>query len=416
MKLIMIDNERVHRVLKLEIFIEKDKVMKKVLILNHGLASGGTDSFVINIMNYLDKSKYDVNFVMAVDKTNRKQFREDEVREMGIPIFYTNDLNGIRKILNHCVKLYRLLKSENIDVFHANMDLFNGLNMFVAWLARTPIRVCHSHNSMSQYESNTGKHILVTVYRFVMRKMIWVFSNRRCGCSEKAMDYLYLNNWRNDKNSKIIFNGINCDKFRNMSIEEKKIKKEKLRIKQGNHVIIVVGRMSEQKNPRKTVEIIKELSKKRQDFEVLWVGTGELEEEIKALVENKKIKEYIKFLGTRQDVNELLQCSEIFLMPSLFEGQPIALIEAQVAGLECLVSDTITHNLNIGGCIFLNTKDIDVWSRSISDCMDRKLELTICDSKMNYFDIKKTVKDLEGGYMQSRKRNYDFNKQNFIST
>ena len=169
---------------------------RKVFLLNHGLANGGTDTFCMNILKHIDRNEFEIHMVLAVDPDSKPQFHEDEVRQMGIPLHKTSDLNGIKKMIRHACRLYKLLKAEKPEVFHAHMDLFNGLNMFVAWLAGVPVRVCHSHNSQSQYEINSGKHILVSIYRSFMRKFLWYCSTVRCGCSEMAMKYLYENCWQ----------------------------------------------------------------------------------------------------------------------------------------------------------------------------------------------------------------------------
>ena len=133
-----------------DINIRSTQSKRKIFILNHGLASGGTDSFVINLMKGLDKNKYEIALVMAVDKDGSRQFREQEVEELDIPIYRTCDLNGMKKIVKHCFLLYRLLKEEKTDIFHANMDLFNGFNMLVAcWQECQPVyvtRIIHVAN------------------------------------------------------------------------------------------------------------------------------------------------------------------------------------------------------------------------------------------------------------------------------
>lgn len=231
----------------------------KMMFCIHGLASGGTESFVINAISELKKRNYDTSVVIAVDD-NQRQFREDEVEKLNIPIFRTCDLNNIFRKIKHFIRLYKLLKKEKPDVFHSNMDLLNGLNLFAAKLAGIKVRVSHSHNSASQYENETGKHFLVSIYRFIMRRMIWLFSNKRLGCSVLAMNYLYKDNWKNDRNSHVIFNGINTEKFSTMSFGDIEKKKKDLDINSGN-IICTVGRIQKQKNPLFILDILSELKK-----------------------------------------------------------------------------------------------------------------------------------------------------------
>ena len=187
----------------------------KICLLNHGLASGGTDSFVLTLATGLVQDGHDVTIAMAVNPESKPQFREDEAKSLGIKIHKLSDLGGIGEMLRYARRLYWFLKTERFDVFHANMDLFNGINMFVAWMAKVPVRVCHSHTINSQYEQQSGKHFAVNVYRKIMRHMLWKYSTIRCGCSEQAMNYLYCNRWVSDKNSHVIYNGIDMTVFCN---------------------------------------------------------------------------------------------------------------------------------------------------------------------------------------------------------
>ncbi len=377
----------------------------KVCLINHCLANGGTDTFVINVAKGLRKRGHDVTIIMAVDDDGTKHFREQEALDADIKVLRTCDLDGIGKILKHCRKLYRILKSEKYDVVHGNMDLFNGVNMTIAFLAKIPVRVCHSHNSMSQYEINTGRHTLVKVYRFVMRKLCWLFSNRRCGCSEFAMNYLFLNRWKNDKNSMIIYNGIDFTQFQNLTSDEKKTneKKESLGIPSNKKIIAVVGRFAAQKNPTFIVEIVKELVKIRHDFKLVWVGTGEMQEQIQKMIRENLLEEYICMLGARRDINEILQCSDAYLMPSLFEGLSIALIEAQAAGLPCLISDTINEMADCGRCVVMSLKkSADEWAENLSNLLDGKYVLSLQEENLRYFDVNYMIGQLENIYQYFR--------------
>ena len=85
--------------------------MKKICLLNHGLASGGTDSFVLTLAKGLIEDGYDVTIAMAVDPDSPPQFREAEAIAMGAKIYKTSDLDGVRKILRHCKRLHQFLKA-----------------------------------------------------------------------------------------------------------------------------------------------------------------------------------------------------------------------------------------------------------------------------------------------------------------
>lgn len=370
--------------------------MKKICLLNHGLASGGTDSFVLTLAKGLIEDGYDVTIAMAVDPDSPLQFREAEAIAMGAKIYKTSDLDGIRKILRHCKRLYQFLKAEKFDVFHANMDLFNGFNMPMAWLAGVPVRVCHSHNSQSQYEANTGKHFVVNVYRTIMRAFLWSFSNYRCGCSEMAMDYLFLEKWKKDVNSSVVYNGVDFSRFSYDGFDKAKKKKE-LGLSD-NKLLITVGRFAEQKNPMFIIQIMKELHKRRPELSLIWIGDGEMRSQMESKM-GETGSEYIHLLGTKKNVNDYLRCADLFLMPSLFEGLPIAPIEAQVANLPCVLSDSITQQVNLGMCQFISLNEgASVWVSAICDVLDGKTSLAIDEKKQVRFDQNYMVKSLERIY------------------
>lgn len=370
--------------------------MKKICLLNHGLASGGTDSFVLTLAKGLLADGYDVTIAMAVDPDSPPQFREAEAIAMGAKIYKTSDLDGINKILRHCTRLYQFLKAEKFDVFHANMDLFNGFNMLVAWLAGVPIRVCHSHNSQSQYEANTGKHFVVNVYRTIMRAFLWRFSNRRCGCSEMAMDYLFQEKWKKDDNSSIIYNGIDFSRFTYDGFD-KAHKKKELDLPD-NNLLITVGRFAEQKNPMFTIRVMEELHKLRPELHLIWIGDGELRSQIETKIAETG-SNYIHLLGTQKNVNDYLRCADLFLMPSLFEGLGIAAVEAQAANLPCVLSDTIPQQVNLGLCQFISLEESPAtWAEAICDILDGKSCLMMDEEKRKRFDQNYMVKSVEEVY------------------
>lgn len=370
--------------------------MKRVCLLNHGLASGGTDSFVLTLAKGLIADGYDVTIAMAVDPDSPPQFRENEAVAMRAKIYKTSDLDGIRKKLRHLRRLYHLLRAEKFDVFHANMDLFNGFNMLVAWLAGVPVRVCHSHNAQSQYEADTGKHFAVNVYRTIMRAFLWIFSNRRCGCSEMAMDYLYQGKWKNDVNSSVVYNGIDFSRFTYDGFDKAQKKKE-LGLPQ-NRLLITVGRFAEQKNPMFTVQVMKELHKLRSELHLIWIGDGQMRSQIESEIEEAG-SAYIYLLGVQKNVNDYLRCADLFLMPSLFEGLGIAAIEAQAANLPCVLSDTFPQQVNLGLCQFLSlSESAAAWASAICDILDGKTILAIDEEKRVQFDQNYMVKWMEKIY------------------
>lgn len=361
---------------------------KKVCFLSHGLSNNGIDIFVRNVATRLDGNKWDISVILALDDEGKLQPREQEVLDAGVQVFRTCDLGSIKRMLLHAKRLYRLLKERKPDVFHSNMDLLNGLNCLVAWAAGVPVRISHSHTSASQYEKKTGRHFISRLYRGCMKLLGRVFSNRKCGCSDVAMDYLFGTGWKGQRNTAVINNGVDLSRFRR-SAEKASDRKH----------IVSVGRLCDAKNPLFALEVMDALRKLRTDFVYEWIGDGELRKQVEDAIAEKGLQDHVKLLGVRNDIEKLLPQRDLFFMPSLFEGLGIALIEAQAAGLPCVGSDQIPELANCGGCRFVSLEESAAhWAAVISDLLDGKHTLSVDPEKLRKFDISYTIEQLEQVY------------------
>lgn len=363
---------------------------KKLCIIQNGLSHGGTDMFVINLCKGLDKNKYEV-VVVNPSETNE---RASVILGTGARILHTHPLDSLSGKLFHLIKLYIILRRERFDILQTNIDLFNGPNLFVAWLARVPLRCCHSHNAQQQIETIKGKTKKIVLYQIMMRWLCWNFSNRRCGCSEKAMDFLYYGrNWKETTYPAIISNGIDIRKFRlPVSLKEKKSELGLTNV----HHIITVGRIIPQKNPLFLADVVSDFLLKHADYDMIWVGNGPLENECREKFASYGLSNRVHFFAKRGDVNEILKCSDLFIMPSIFEGLPYALVEAQASGLRCLVSDGIDRAIDCGGCYFMSIKDdVEKWSRKMGEILNGVIEMSIEDNKIQEYSVERMVSQMQ---------------------
>ena len=128
----------------------------------------------------------------------------------------------------------------------------------------------------------------------------------------------------------------------------------------------------------------------------IWVGIGPLEDECKAIFERAGVLQRIHFLGSRNDVNEILPCCDLFYMPSAFEGLGIVIIEAQAAGLPCIVSDVVPHEANCGACEYISLdQPQNIWVEAINDVLDGKISLNVDEHKIQKFSIEHLAKQME---------------------
>ena len=139
----------------------------------------------------------------------------------------------------------------------------------------------------------------------------------------------------------------------------------------------------------------------RNDFVFNWVGDGEMRQEIESKIKEKKLCDFIKLLGVRTDIPQILHSCSYFLFPSLFEGLPVSLVEAQAAGLECFVSNVVTQEVDFGACHFIPLEiGAKEWAKIINDTINKNQPLNADINKLMKFDISYTVKQLDEVYSQ----------------
>ena len=166
----------------------------------------------------------------------------------------------------------------------------------------------------------------------------------------------------------MIKNGINVSQYKYSNSNRTSIRST-MGINFDTVVIAMIGRLSVQKNPIKGIEIFNEYHKINPNSILLIVGEGDLRNEVETRISELGISEKVKMLGFRNDIGSVMSCSDILLMPSLFEGLPLTAIEAECNGLTCFLSDTITCETKlIGECYFVPLQESNqAWAKEIAE-------------------------------------------------
>lgn len=370
--------------------------MKKIAFFSHGLSANGIETFLVNVLKKIDKTKYDITVIIAIDE-GVYCLHEKTVTDLGIRVIHAGDLDAPKKKLEYIKNVKRILSSEHFDIAHSNMDLLNGITLTIAKRCGVPVRICHAHNSKSQYDPKGrlawAKKLLQKAYRRTMRQLIVSLSTELLACSDVAAEYFY-----GGRKSTLIYNGIDVESFKKPNDFDRDAYVKSFSDTTDSKLIVSVGRLSMQKNPLFAIDIIAELAKLRDDFKYLWVGGGELENDAKNRAKQLGIEDKVIFTGVRTDVKEILFCCDCFLMPSLFEGLPFSLVEAQAAGLTCIVSDVVTKEANVGLTEYFSLESGAVrWAEFISKKLDEPKK-TAAGDKLALFDISNTVRQLEEIY------------------
>ena len=323
--------------------------MTEILIEGMTENKGGKESYILNSFKAFDKKKYNFTFIAYDDEIAYEDYL---IRNGGRIIHLPQRSNGLFKYRK---ALDDLFKHNKYDVLWANKTTLSSCEILeIAKKNKVPLRIVHSHSS-----SNMGgklTYILHSINKHCVRN----WANEYFACSDTAGKWFY-----GDQPYKLIKNGIDVDKFRfNPDIREQVRKQLGL---EGNFVIGHVGRLSIEKNHKKLISAFNEVKKTKADAKLVLCGDGEERSSIEEQIKQLGLTGDVILLGTVDNVNEILQAVDVIVMPSLFEGLPFALLEAQAAGLKCVVSDTISKESDIVGWnvpLPLSEKD-EKWAKAI---------------------------------------------------
>lgn len=314
---------------------------------------GGIESFLLNLTKSIDMSN--IHFDMLMRGNN--QFLEDELKKLGVTIYKvpTNPIQYYRFVKN-------LLKTNNYDFVHVHKN--SAANIVLPLMVKKYTNsklIVHSHNT----NPSGGSKLAVVLHKLNRNKLIKL-SDYRLACSDTAAEWMYGKDYK-DKQVEIIKNGIIAKDY----LYDPKVRKtmRKQLGLEGKFVIGHVGAFREQKNHQFLIDLFSKIN--IPNAELVLVGDGPFKNKIEDQVKSLKLENKVKFLGSRNDVNNILQAFDIFIMPSLWEGLSIAAIEAQASGLPILVSQNFSKETKISDLIaYLSLDQPEKWIDYIQNWFD----------------------------------------------
>ena len=240
---------------------------------------------------------------------------------------------------------YRFFKENHFDALYYNTCDVVSIDMLkFAKKAGIPIRIIHSHNSGTQ-QAIGGR--LSLFHRFTEarnRKALDRYATHFFACSQKAGDWMF-----DGRPYTVIHNGIDLARYAFRPEKRKELRKS-LGLKD-ELLVGIIGRLSPQKNPEFAVKTLRALAEKEPGAHAVFLGDGELRNQTEEAVLAAGLRDRVRFLGNVDNVNEWLSAMDVLLMPSLFEGLPFALVEAQAGGLPCVVSSAVSQEADLTGLI-----------------------------------------------------------------
>ncbi len=364
----------------------------RVLHENTWMDPGGIETLLMNVYRNLDRSLVQFDFMIHRPE---KAFFEDEINELGghiyrtarfspIPGEYRTYMNGVREIL----------QSHPEDrILHAHSELCLW-PLKAAKEIGVPIRIAHSHSAQNRVNLK---------YFFLLYEKAWIkkFCTDMFMCSKLAGEWTFGKKAVNSGSVQMIKNGIDSGRYI-YNEEVRKRKRQELRIEQ-QFVMGHVGRFVQAKNHSFLIDIFAEIHKRRPDSVLLLAGDGPMIEQIKEKAIRLQIGDSVRFLGTRSDIDELLQAMDVFVLPSLWEGLPLTGIEAQAAGLPTFLSDSVTEEV----CVTPKAQRVSLQA-SAADWAERVLQYPLSEPRGHMqqqiidagFDIRETAQFLQNYYLE----------------
>ena len=349
---------------------------------------GGVEAIVMNYYKHIDRTKIQFDFICDNDSTN---IPYEEIKKLGGKVIL---IPPYQKIFKYEKELKKVLKEGKYKIVHSHINTLSVFSLFAAKRAKVPVRIAHSHSTTNK------KEIKKNIIKQILRPLSKIYATDYMCCSELAGKWLFGKSTY--KKVFLLNNAIELDKFK-YDKKTRKIKRKTLNLEKDTLVIGHVGRFVEQKNHKFLIEIFKEINKINKNTKLILVGQGPLEEKIKEKVKHLKLEDSVIFLGQRNDVNELYQTFDILLLPSLYEGLPVVGVEAQAAGLLCILSDDMTKETKIlKTTTFIPLKtSSEEWAKlTLEKYKNYKRRNTIKKLTKSGFEIKNEINILEQKYTE----------------
>lgn len=346
---------------------------------------GGVESVIMNYYRNMDRTKIQFDFICDEDSTC---IPYEEIEKLGGRVII---IPPYQHQIKYQIELNKVLKKNKYIIIHSHINTLSVFPLFAAKRAGVPIRIAHSHSTTNKKEWKRN------LLKQILRPLSKIYATDYFCCSEFAGRWQFGNKAYNKGKVYLMNNAIEIDKFIfNENIRDK-VRRE-LNISKDTLVIGHIGRFVETKNHSFLLDVFKDIEAKKNDTILLLLGQGPLEEKMREKAKELNIESKIKFLGQKKDVEKYYQAFDLFLLPSLYEGLGMTLIEAEISGLDCIVSDKVPKEAEIvdNKIKFLSLENKDAW---VQNCLkikisDRKINL----DKIRQYDIKNKVKELEDFY------------------
>lgn len=343
-------------------FINNIKMQKRILVISNTIDAGGAETFVMKVFRAMDRKKYVFDFL--INKRDSDYYLK-EIEELGGKVFY-----GVSKSKNpiKCFTTIKKIVRENNykTILCIAVHPAGFIDLLAAKMGGAKIILTRSTNS---HAGGLISPIIASLSRPFMR----LFSTVKLSPSKEAAVWLFGKRTVKQGKVKLINNGVDISVFLYNEDIRKNLRKE-LGISEDCLAVGHIGRFNRQKNHFKIIGIFKEIITLKPESRLILVGEGDGRKDVEKLVEQYHLSESVLFLGIRKDVPALLSAFDVMVFPSLFEGMPNTIIEAQACDLPCVISDTISPDVKINADVIqmpLEVSDKE-WATSVINIIKKQ--------------------------------------------
>ncbi|MBS9398425.1 glycosyltransferase [Pediococcus acidilactici] len=340
----------------------KDK--KQIWIVGGMIKGVGISQYIFNTYKYM-QNKHGENIQLTFINESGKHDYDKEFSDLGWKMVYISPWK--ENPLLYFWQWFNLLRKNHkyINIIHFHYDQLSKFWPFlVLKFYRVKNIIVHSHNSAN---SDMSKRKFMMFSHKLGKKILSNMKIYRLAVSTPAGKWLF-----DSSAFKIIKNGINTKKFR-FDEEKRGDLRKRFDINNDTYVFGNIGRFKEQKNHRFLIELFKKVLEVYPESKLVLVGIGPLEEEIKRYTSELGIQKSILFVGLRDNIPDFLSMFDMLLFPSLYEGFPIALVEAQANGAPIVYSNTITNEIEITNeIVSAKLNDKNDWLNKIKCRIEKK--------------------------------------------
>ncbi len=353
--------------------------MKRVLVYGMTNNMGGIESYLMNYFRRFDRTRIMFDFITDYPE----MAYADEAKCLGSHIYYIPPRR--QGLLKHMAAFRRVAREGSYATVYYNLLSASGVFSLLGLIGMNTVKIVHSHNNSVE---NMRNHRLC-------RPLLNALTTYRLACSEQAGAFMFGEAYLRKKKIWVIKNAIDCERFQYDPNKRQAVRKA---LELDNRLIIGhVGRPCYQKNTLFLIDVFEQILQREPRAMLLLVGEGEDRAAVEEKIRTHGLDDHTMLLGMRDDIPDLMQAMDVFLLPSRFEGFPVVGIEAQASGLPCVFADTIVRTINITGHVkFIGLDQPAIqWANLIIEYSANFYRENICTTiKQAGFDITQQSKKL----------------------